>query len=247
MINESINPFDDPIFKKAILDKENKSKNKNSFNLITPGTSFEEVPDLTTQHPDLNSIITSAPTLPEAAKNVVMDASAVCQAQKDEQARAVNMALSEVITKYNQEYGTDLQIDFSNLSKTLVDVADPKSRRVLELYASEVFKTIKPILQLHLISKLTQAMDYVLQPERMFDQSQLSVPDLFLVIEKLQEYIINLNEIISQSTVKDSDQILKKIADESQSSGVDSKETERILSNFLDSYRIDTNNKVLGE
>jgi hypothetical protein len=49
------------------------------------------------------------------------------------------MSLNQVMTKYNKEYGLDLNIDFSSMSRTLVAISDPKDRRTLELYLSEIF------------------------------------------------------------------------------------------------------------
>lgn len=238
MINESTNPFDDPLFKKAILDKE-LGKDKDYELMINPESDYTDTEIVPSQDNEksFSDILNSVPKIPKAAKNVIVDASAIAKNQKEEKEHEMIEALSNVFTKYNKEYGTSLQIDFSNLSKTLVNVADPEKRHTLELYVSEVFKSIKPILLLHLISRLSLAMDYVLKPERMFDQSQLSIPDLFLVIEKLQEYIMNLNEIIKTSTIDDSDQILKKLAENKENSVLDNPESKQTIQDFMSLFK----------
>jgi hypothetical protein len=240
MINDSANPFDDPIFKKAVLSKE-LGEDKD-FELMVNGDSIQNVEDVELIPPNnsddsISDLLNSVPKIPKAAKNIIVDASAVAKNQKEEKEQEMITALSDVFTKYNKEYGTTLQIDFNNLSKTLINVADPEKRHTLELYVSEVFKSIKPVLLLHLISRLSLAMDYVLKPERMFDQSQLSIPDMFLVIEKLQEYIMNLNEIIKTSTIDDSDQILKKLAESKENSVMDNPDSKQAIQDFMSLFK----------
>ena len=139
-----INPFSDPEFKKSILGKEGKkAKTSSDFSdieIIQPDSETSK---------DLRSMITSAPQLPKSAKNIILDASALSLSEKEAKAAEMNLALNDVFTQYNKTYGTDLQIDFSNLSNTLVNVSDPKTRQTLELYVSEVFKSIRPVLLLH--------------------------------------------------------------------------------------------------
>lgn len=240
MINDSANPFDDPIFKKAVLSKE-LGEDKD-FELMINEDSIQNVEDVELIPPNnsddsITDLLNSVPKIPKAAKNIIVDASAVAKNQKEEKEQEMITALSDVFTKYNKEYGTTLQIDFNNLSKTLINVADPEKRHTLELYVSEVFKSIKPVLLLHLISRLSLAMDYVLKPERMFDQSQLSIPDMFLVIEKLQEYIMNLNEIIKTSTIDDSDQILKKLAESKENSVMDNPDSKQAIQDFMSLFK----------
>ena len=240
MINDSANPFDDPIFKKAVLSKE-LGEDKD-FELMINEDSIQNVEDVELIPPNnsddsISDLLNSVPKIPKAAKNIIVDASAVAKNQKEEKEQEMITALSDVFTKYNKEYGTTLQIDFNNLSKTLINVADPEKRHTLELYVSEVFKSMKPVLLLHLISRLSLAMDYVLKPERMFDQSQLSIPDMFLVIEKLQEYIMNLNEIIKTSTIDDSDQILKKLAENKENSVMDNPDSKQAIQDFMSLFK----------
>ena len=240
MINDSANPFDDPIFKKAVLSKE-LGEDKD-FELMINEDSIQNVEDVELIPPNnsddsISDLLNSVPKIPKAAKNIIVDASAVAKNQKEEKEQEMITALSDVFTKYNKEYGTTLQIDFNNLSKTLINVADPDKRHTLELSVSEVFKSIKPVLLLHLISRLSLAMDYVLKPERMFDQSQLSIPDMFLVIEKLQEYIMNLNEIIKTSTIDDSDQILKKLAESKENSVMDNPDSKQAIQDFMSLFK----------
>lgn len=226
----TVNPFSDPEFKKQILGKERRKTDDNSledYEILQPTEDISE---------NLKNVISSAPKIPGQAKNIILDASAIASNQKDQKAMEITLALNDVFSKYNKEYGTDLQIDFSNFSNTLINVADPKKRHVLELYVSEVFKSVRPILLLHLINRLALALDYVLDPKRMFS-GELSLPDLFLVIEKLQLYIDNLNQMMSEVSIPGSDQILKKLAEENKDSDLESEESKKAVDEFMTLFK----------
>ena len=232
---EVINPFSDPEFKKSILSKEGKkaktSSDFDSYEIIQPDSDTSE---------NLKKIITSAPVLPKQAKNIILDASAMALNEKEAKAAEMNLALNDVFTQYNKTYGTDLQIDFSNLSNTLVNVSDPKTRQTLELYVSEVFKSIRPVLLLHLISRLSLIIEHVLDPKRMLDSNQLSIPDMFLITEKLMQYIDQLNELYKTTTIENSDQILKKLAEEKNDDAMNSPESKKAVEEFMNLFMRDS-------
>ena len=213
---EASNPFSDPEFKKMLLEEEGKEV------ISAP----------------MKDLVSSAPSIPSKAKNMILDASAISSSVNSQKAFEMTNALNNVFTKYNQEYGTDLSIDFSSLSNTLINVSDPSKRQVLELYVSEVFKSIRPILLLHLIQKLSLALDYVLDPARMFS-GELSLPDMFLVIEKLNSYIISLNDYLPEVTIAGSDQILKKLAEENRNEEINSPESKKAVDDFMSLLRRD--------
>lgn len=213
---ETSNPFSDPEFKKMLLEEEGKEV------ISAP----------------MKDLVSSAPSIPSKAKNMILDASAISSSVNSQKAFEMTNALNNVFTKYNQEYGTDLSIDFSSLSNTLINVSNPSKRQVLELYVSEVFKSIRPILLLHLIQKLSLALDYVLDPARMFS-GELSLPDMFLVIEKLNSYIISLNDYLPEVTIAGSDQILKKLAEENRNEEINSPESKKAVDDFMSLLRRD--------
>lgn len=225
-----INPFNDPEFKKTIIDKERGGDSSSDY----------EVLDSTGQS-DLKSIISGAPTLPKTAKNLILDASAIAKNEKDEKAREISLALNNVFTKYNKEYGTDLQINFNSLSQTLVNVSDPKSRRVLELYLSEFYGSMRPILIMHLIQRLVIAIEYVTDPSRMFGQD-LTTADVFVAVEKLMYYINQLDEMKSEIKIDGSDLELKKMA-EGSDVDLQSSKSKEVIDHFMNLL----NNETLKE
>ncbi|MBP3732541.1 MAG: hypothetical protein J6I84_04770 [Bacilli bacterium] len=221
MIHSS-DPFNDPEFKKQIL----------------AGEGVDQLDDDNVED-EIKGMLTNAPVLPSSAKNIILDSSAIVKSEKDKKAAEFNLALNSIITRYNEEYGTDINIDFGNISNTLVAVSDPEKRKVLELYVSEVFKSIKPILLLHLLNRLVLCLDYILDPKRMLSGNELSLPDMFLAVEKLQGYILNLQEIIETSTIKDSDAILEKIASDKDDSTINSPESKKVVDEFMQLFKRD--------
>lgn len=230
---EAINPFADPEFKKQIIGG-NSGGSTDDYELITPDYSASS---------DLQSIISGAPSIPKSKeiKNVILDASALAKNDKEAKAQEISAALNKIFTDYNREYKTDLQIDFGNLSRTLVNVSDPKKRRVLELYLSEVYKSVKPVLILHMIQKLQLAIDYVLDPARLFDSNSLSTADIFIIIEKMMGYIDALNNMQGQVSIEGSDLELRKLADENSGvSDMDSPENRQAYEDFMKLLRADS-------
>ena len=170
----TVNPFSDPEFKKQILGIEGRAvDDPGDYEILQPEEDVSK---------NLKNIIGSAPVLPKTARNIIMDASAIASNQKEQKALELTHKLNEVFTSYNKEYNIDLHVDFGSLSNTLVNVADPKSRHILELYVSEVFQSIRPILILNMISKLCLCIDYILDPMRLFDSSQMTLQDSFIAV-----------------------------------------------------------------
>ena len=219
-----VNPFNDPEFKKQILGKEGKTGDDSA--------DYEILQDEDVSN-SLKNIISNKPTLPKSAKNIILDASAIASNQKEERALELTQKLNEVFTRYNKEYNTDLHVDFSSLSNTLVNVADPKSRHILELFVSEVFKSIKPILTFNMIQKLCLAIDYILDPKRLFDSSQMTTQDIFIAVSKIMEYIDFLEEMRKTVEIPGSELELKKIAEESGNEEMNSPESKAVIDEFM--------------
>ena len=191
---------------------------------------------------DFKNLISSAPVLPKSAKTVIADASLIAKGEREKAEKEMKLAVSEVFTKYNKEYGLNLNINLDNLSESLTLVADPDNRKVLELYVSECFQSIKPILLLHLMQKLVLLCDYILKPENL-SSNQFSLPDLFLVVEKIEQLVLNLSDIIENTTVKDSDKILQKLSEEKNDASLSSPESKAAVEEFMKLFNKDQNNK----
>ena len=226
---KSVNPFDNEDIKQQILKKEGRIEIDEA----------EVIEDESTPE-SLKQMITAAPTLPKSAKNIIMDANAMSLAEKDKKNEELTQAIESVFTKYNEEYGLELSVDTRNLSQALVDVGDPKKRQILELYLSETFKSIKPILLLNLMQKLMLVMDYCLKPENLLNPNQFTSSDIILIVGKLMEYSQQLGDMMDQLTIKDSDKLLKKMAEENDNTDMESEDSKNMVRNFMDLFKKDS-------
>ena len=186
---------------------------------------------------DFKSLIQSAPQIPKGVKNIIQDASILSRNDKEQRAQELNMSLNQVMTKYNKEYGLDLNIDFSSMSRTLVAISDPKDRRTLELYLSEIFQSIRPMLILQMISKLSLAIDYVMDPQRMFS-GELQLSDIWICIEKILQYIQQLEDMKNDILIKGADLELKKLGDQKEHEDT-SIENSDVVKDFMKMFKKD--------
>ena len=224
----TINPFSDDSFKKQLLEEQGLSEGGNDYEILPPEDNEKVV---------FGNIISAAPKIPSGVKNVILDASALAKSDKEQKAQELNLALNDVFTRYNKEYGTNLQIDFSSLSRTLVNVSDPKSRRTLELYLSEVFQSVRPVLILTMISKLSLAIDYILDPERMFG-GELQLTDIWVSVEKILQFVQQLEDMKDQILIERADLELKKLGDGESLSG-NELENNEVVQDFMKLFKKD--------
>ena len=221
---ESSNPFNDPEVKKQLLRNE----------------GIEE-PEVIEEKDYIKDMLASAPQLPKSAKNIILDSSTLLKQDRDAKSKEFNLALNSIISSYNEKYGTSISLDLDSISTSLVEIADPDKRKVLELYVSEVFKSIKPLLLLHVLNRLVICLNYVTDPKRFLDigNSGLTLPDLFLVLEKLMGYINSIDEITKYISIDSSDAILQKLADEKNDSSINSPESKEAVENFMKLFKKD--------
>lgn len=221
---ESSNPFNDPEVRKQLIKNE----------------GIEE-PEIIEETDYIKDMLASAPQLPKSAKNIILDSSTLLKQDRDAKSKEFNLALNSIISNYNEKYGTSISLDLDSISTSLVEIADPDKRKVLELYVSEVFKSIKPLLLLHVLNRLVICLNYVTDPKRFLDigNSGLTLPDLFLVLEKLMGYINSIDEITKSISIDSSDAILQKLADEKNDSSINSPESKEAVENFMKLFKKD--------
>lgn len=227
---DAINPFTDPEFKRQLLGNESRG-------------SGEDYEILEVEEKDnLKSIISGAPRLPRTAKNMILDASAIAKNEREQKALELTNSLNQVFSQMNREYGLDLNISLTNLSETLVAISNPKARRTFELYLSELYKSTRPILLLHMIQKLYLVIDYALDPNRLMGTgSELSLPDLFICIEKIMSYINELNSMRGDIEIAGSQLELKKLAEENSDISLDNPESKEAIDKFMKLFNSDFN------
>lgn len=227
------NPFNSPEFRKQLLEKEGIDIDNNN------DSDIEQIEGEEGDF-DIKSMIKSAPQMPSSASRIIQDASVLAKNQKEAKVLELQSSINTIFSRYNAEYGTDLNIDLSNLSRTLVNVSDPKSRYVLELFVSEVYKSIRPVLLLHILQRLTITLDFVLSPDRMLDTNQFSASDMVILIEKLIGFSIQIEEMIKEIEIPDSDKILRKLADEKNDVNFNDPENKQVITDFLNMLKNDS-------
>lgn len=231
----TVNPFSDPEFKKSILREEGINIDEEQVEEIGYEVLGEDE-----EENSFDTVISSAPTIPSQVKSIILDASQIARNEKEARAIELNKNLNTVLTKYNKEYGLNLQVDLNSLSNTLVNVSDAKSRRTLELYLSEVFQSIRPILLLQMISKLSMTVEYLLDPQRLLDENNLNIPDLFVACDKILDYIAKLEDMKDSIIIKGSDLELSKIKDENGGSREMTEEEKKVVDNFMNLFKRDS-------
>ena len=94
---------------------------------------------------------------------------------------------------------------------------------------------------LHVLNRLVICLNYVTDPKRFLDigNSGLTLPDLFLVLEKLMGYINSIDEITKSISIDSSDAILQKLADEKNDSSINSPESKEAVENFMKLFKKD--------
>lgn len=230
----SQNPFSSDDFKKNIMNQQGIKSGEPAEDEFD---EFESVEDLENK---FSGIIASAPKIPAGVKNVIIDASSLAKNDREKRAENLNLALNDVFSKYNKEYGTSLQLDFKDISRNMVNVADPTSRRVLELYLSEVFQSIRPLMILTMISRLTQAMEFILDPERMFG-GELGLADTWVACQKILEMVKQLEDMKEDILIKGSELELKKIGEQINGASVSvGSENADVVDSFMKWFKSDT-------
>lgn len=234
MIN--VNPFDSAEIKRQILESSGVSPKDGNDNILEP-EELEETKDLS----GFQNIISSTPVIPSqtgsTVKTIIKDAGAVLKNTQEKKVQEMNLALSDVMTKYNKEYGLDLQVDFNSLTKTLINCADTNKQRALQLYVSKIFRSIRPLIILNLISRLTLALDVLMAPEKLLNPNELSLTDLFLATDQILNYIEKLENIKDEILIDSEDLNLRKIAEENELSY--NEDDEEMVQDFIKLFKKD--------
>ena len=226
----SVNPFSgDDELRKQILSKEGRLDSSSSI----------DFQDQETQNQDLRSIITATPKVPKSVSRVIQDASSLAATKRDEKSQELTVALGGMLTDLNKQYGLSLDgIDLNNFSHTLVNITDPRKRRVLELYLSEISQSIRPVLYLHILQRLMLVIDQVLRPENLLS-NEWSSADKVLLIEKLIQEAQAVGDLVDSIKIEDSDKILEKLSAENNQSDLNSDENREIIQQFIEAFKKD--------
>jgi hypothetical protein len=200
------NPFSDPEFRDMLLKKEG-IKDNTGFDILIP----EDV----TPENEMKGIISNAPTIPgsKGIKRVIHDASSLAKQEKEERSQQMSLALNNLFSQFNEKYGLEVNVCFDDISKSIVALADPKSRRELELYVSNTFEGFKSLIYIKLMSSMSIVIDHMLDPSRLMS-GDFSSADYFLIVEKLMSYIETLERLKSSIVIQGASVELDRLGSE---------------------------------
>ena len=80
---------------------------------------------------------------------------------------------------------------------------------------------------------LTIALDFALDPNRLLDTNQFSAADSVVLIEKLMDFIQQIDSMIKDIEIPDSDKILKKLAEEKNDISFNDPGNRQMIDDFL--------------
>lgn len=200
------NPFSDPEFRDMLLKKEG-IKDNTGFDILIP----EDV----TPENEMKGIISNAPTIPgsKGIKRVIHDASSLAKQEKEKRSQQMSLALNNLFSQFNEKYGLEVNVCFDDISKSIVALADPKSRRELELYVSNTFEGFKSLIYIKLMSSMSIVIDHMLDPSRLMS-GDFSSADYFLIVEKLMSYIETLERLKSSIVIQGASVELDRLGSE---------------------------------
>lgn len=222
---KTVNPFSDPEFKKELLKREGRS--------LEDTDDYVLLGDENDDKAGLKEIIQGSPKLPKQASNIILDANLLAKNEREENVKQMQLSINKIFSDYNEKYGTDLQLDLSNLSRSLVAVSTPEKRKILQLYVSEMFASLKPLMILHMLERLTVCINYLLSPEMMFNKNEMSIPDIWVACQQIMNMMDQLNDMKDDIEIKNSDLELKKLAEENSEIDFESEETKETIDSFM--------------
>lgn len=204
--NDIKNPFSDPDFRDMLLKKEG-IKDNTGFDVLIP----EDV----SPENEMKGIISNAPSIPggKGIKRVIHDASSLAKQEKEQRGREMTLAMNDLFSKFNEKYGLEVNVCFDDISKSIVSLADPKTRRELELYVSSTFEGMKSLVYIKLLTSMSIVIDHMLDPSRLLS-SDFSSADYFLIVEKLMSYVETLERLKSSVVIAGSEIELEKLGSE---------------------------------
>lgn len=205
---EITNPFDNPDMRNYLMSKEGVKDNTDAI--------IPEPVD------DLEMIASHAPKIPKSnqIQNIIHDADSLVRQSNDQRSAEIAASMNELLSQYNDKFGLNLSLNLDSMSKSLVMVADPTSRRALELAVSEIFGGMKSLIYLRMISGLNLLTEELFSANSLLS-NELSLPDKFTLFSKLLEYTAMLEELNKSIHITGAQQELAQLGKEAQENSGD--------------------------
>lgn len=143
-----------------------------------------------------------------------------------------NAVFAQIFQELNVKYNLNVSINMESFADTLSTLTDPSNKRTIELYISEAFSSFRLGVYLKLMQSISILSEKILDPKELLSD-ETSYSDKFIIVEKLFQYMAQLEEIYSKVKIKDSDMKLDKI--QQSQGGIDTKDDKVV--NFLEELK----------
>lgn len=206
----SINPFNDPEFKKEFLKDKGLLKEDEhvdeSYEILPP----EDEPGKMINPVD---IIKSQSKIPSSVGTIIHDVSSMRKPDKVQRTKEIKSALNKVFTDYNQQYGLNIHLNLDNTASMLAELSDPQTSRTFQLYVSQMFSSFKSILYMRIMQGMMLLVDRILDPKNLLGDEALNISDCYLAIEKLSDLFMKFEEFKDSIEVKGAGEELRQISE----------------------------------
>ena len=206
----SINPFNDPEFKKEFLKDKGLLKEDEhvdeSYEILPP----EDEPGKMINPVD---IIKSQSKIPSSVGTIIHDVSSMRKPDKVQRTKEIKSALNKVFTDYNQQYGLNIHLNLDNTASMLAELSDPDTSRAFQLYISQMFTSFRSILYMRVMQGCLLLVDELLAPKNLLGDENLSLSDKWIIIDKIADLFMKFEEFKSSIEIKGAGEELKQISE----------------------------------
>jgi hypothetical protein len=174
------------------IPKKNKKKStskKDIFSSIMEGDTFKGLPSIVGE------------TIKEANE---MKVSGVVDAEQ------IALVFSKLFEEFNKQYGLNIYLDVNSFSKSLAHISNPKNKKALELFISEVYSSTRAILYLKYLDAIITISEKLFSPG-FISSNTVTPPDMFIMIEKIFGFMEKMNLVHSEVNIPDAELKLENL------------------------------------
>lgn len=240
----SINPFNDPEFRKeflkdkGLLKEDKEDKVDEGYEILPP----EDEPGKMISPVD---IIKSQSKIPSSVGTIIHDVSSMRKPDKVQRTKEIKSALNKVFTDYNKMYGLNVHLNLDNTASMLAELSDPQTSRTFQLYVSQMFGSFKSILYMRIMQAALLLVDELLSPKNLLGD-ELAISDKWILIDKIADLFMKFEEFKDSIEIKGAGEELKQISenqlDKKDAGDVrDSKMVQEFMKAMLDGIKSNDN------
>lgn len=145
---------------------------------------------------------------------------------------------NQLFDDMNKKYGLNIKFDAGSFNQSLLNIIDPKAKAAMELYLSESYGRFRVILYSQFLNAIAQLSSQVLDPAYLLSDS-ISYPDKLEIMERLFNFVNQLNEIYDQVNIDNADLKLGTMSEDSDSDqfDIDNSDVKAIMKEYVKKHR----------